>query len=224
MTTALDMIKRAKRLNRSLGIGETLSAEDAADGLTALNAMMDAWSIQRLLVYQITEDSHTMVAGTASYTIGASGTINTTRPERIEPSCDVRLSGVDAEMAGWDESDYSAIADNTTQGRPCAVYMQRAAPLATLYFYPVPDAAYTLKLRSWKRMQTFSALTDALALPAGYEDAITYSLAERLAPEDGLEPSMTVVRIAATNRKALTPNNVSRRVMMNDLDRVLGYW
>ena len=73
-------------------------------------------------------------------------------------------------------------------------------------------------------MGTVSALTDALALPGEYEDAITYSLAERLAPEDGLEPSMTVVRIAATNRKALTPNNVSRRVMMNDLDRVLGYW
>lgn len=222
MTTGLDMIRRARRLNRSLGAGEIMAAEQAAWGLEALNAMMDAWSIQRLFVYQITEDSHTMVAGTASYTIGSGGVINTTRPERIEPSSYVRLSGTDYHLEPIDEYQYNSMAVKTTPGRPSSVYLQRAAPLATLFFYPVPDAAYTLKLRSWKKLQSFAALTDLLALPAGYEDAIIYSLSERLAPEDGLEPSQTVMRIAATNRKALIPNNAPRKIMSNDVMRALG--
>ena len=222
MTTALDLIKRARRLNRTLGAGEIISAEESANGLTALNAMMDAWSVQRLFVYQITEDSAALVAGTASYTIGASGVINTTRPERIEPSSYVRLNGVDFNLSVMTDAEYNSISSKTTQGLPAGIYYSRAVPLGTLFFYPVPDAAYTLKLRSWKRLQTFTALPDVLALPAGYEDAIVYSLAERLAPEDGLEPSVTVIRIASAGRKALQPNNAARFVMTNDVTRVLG--
>ena len=222
MTTALDLIKRARRLNRTLGIGEVLAAEQSSWGLEALNAMLDAWSIQRLFVYQITEDSAAMVAGTASYTIGASGVINTTRPERIEPSSYVRLSGVDTNLDVLTDAEYNSISVKTTQGRPSGVFYSRAVPLGTLFFYPVPDAAYTLKLRSWKRLQSFTALTDVLALPAGYEEAIVFSLAETLAAEDGIEPSNTVIRKAASARRALQPNNTQRYVMTNDVSRVLG--
>ena len=222
MTTALDLIKRARRLNRTLGAGEIISAEESANGLTALNAMMDAWSVQRLFVYQITEDSAALVAGTASYTIGASGVINTTRPERIEPSSYVRLNGVDFNLSVMTDAEYNSISSKTTQGLPAGIYYSRAVPLGTLFFYPVPDAAYTLKLRSWKRLQTFAALPDVLALPAGYEEAIVFSLAETLAAEDGIEPSMTVVRKAAGGRKALQPNNAARFIMTNDVTRVLG--
>ena len=50
MATALDMIKRARKFIGALGVGETLETELANDGLEALNAMLDSWSLDDLMV------------------------------------------------------------------------------------------------------------------------------------------------------------------------------
>lgn len=46
MATALDIITRAHRLLGVSGQGEALEAEMAADGLTALNAMLPGWRLR----------------------------------------------------------------------------------------------------------------------------------------------------------------------------------
>jgi hypothetical protein len=45
MATALDIVTRALRSLRVLASGDTPSADEAADGLTALNDMLFAWRI-----------------------------------------------------------------------------------------------------------------------------------------------------------------------------------
>ena len=62
MTTATQIITRAMRLARVIGKGETPDADESADGLQALNTMLDSWQIKRLFVYQIREESFTWAA------------------------------------------------------------------------------------------------------------------------------------------------------------------
>jgi hypothetical protein len=53
VATVRDRIKRAMRLIGAAATGETPSADELADGLTALNAMLSSWSLESLLVPSI---------------------------------------------------------------------------------------------------------------------------------------------------------------------------
>lgn len=218
MATVLDIIKRAMRLTRSLGKGEAPDADEAQDGLSAINAMLEGWRLDRLLVYAVAEDTKTLSPGTGSYTIGASGAINTPRPARIAPGSYVRLSGTDYPLTEVDASAYNAITLKSTQGVPALLYYLSGVPLGTVYLHPVPDAAYELHLFSYRLLQSFSALTDTVTLPAGYEDAVAFSLAERLAVEGYGIITPDLARMAKQARDRLIAENAPRLLMRTSDD------
>lgn len=210
MPTALDMIKRSLRLVRAIGKGEIPDADESVDALAALNAMMDSWAAQRMFVYSVTESTKVLTAGTASYTMGASGSINATRPDRLTNGCYIESGSTDYPLEPISEVDYSRITDKDTRGIPSQIYLRQAVPLATLYLYPAPDSAYTLHVMAWARVQSFATLPTAMTLPSGYEEAIVYSLAERIAPEYGLPADPSVAALASRARNALVANNAQR--------------
>jgi hypothetical protein len=57
MATANSIIKRAIRLITADSSITTPDTYQLADGLEALNAMTDAFSIERLMIYQILEET-----------------------------------------------------------------------------------------------------------------------------------------------------------------------
>lgn len=207
MATALDLIKGAMRLIGAIESGETPSSEESSDGLSALNAMLDAWSVERLMVYQILQEPFSLSAGTASYTIGSGGTWNTARPVRIDSAFIRDSDGLDYPIEIITKDRYDAIADKTTQSRPEWLYYYTAYPLGTIYWYSVPDATYTAYLNSWKQLQSFAGLATDLALPPGYERAIKYNLALEIAPEYNRMPSAVVVEVANESKAALKSAN-----------------
>jgi len=206
MATALTMIQRAMRIARVTGKGETLDQDEAQDGLTALNSMLDSWQTETLSVYQIREESFTWTGAAQSRTIGASGNFVTDLPVRVDPSSAFVSNSIDYSIGTRgiiDVSAWAAIADKTTQSTiPWLIYPEYGAALVTLYAYPIPSANITFKLRSWKRLQSFSALTTVLALPPGYEEAIVFNLAERY----GFEFGKTLSREAKQTAKASKAN------------------
>src|SRR3990172_443967 len=81
--TALDIIKGAMGNIRTLGAGETPSAEDAEVCLTALNNMLDTWSSEGLMIYALSTDQKALTIGKRDYTIGSGGDIDSIRPDSI---------------------------------------------------------------------------------------------------------------------------------------------
>ena len=186
MATAISMIKRAMRLSGSIGVGETPTSDEADDGLDALNTMLDSWSIERLQVYYIVEESLTLTGG-ATYTMGVGGNLNTTRPTRIEDSCFIRFNSIDTPLKLLNFEGYAAIVDKTTGSNiPQYLFVDMQNPLVRLTFWPVPSSASAVAhIFSWKQLQQFATLTDVLALPPGYKRAIEYNLALEFGPEFG---------------------------------------
>ena len=84
MATALQVITAALRKIRILRAGEVASAEDAEDCLYALNAMLDTWSAENLMIYALTENTKALTEGDPDYTIGSAGDIDTTRPDWVD--------------------------------------------------------------------------------------------------------------------------------------------
>jgi hypothetical protein len=69
-TTALDIITGALRNINALEAGETPGASDTADALQVLNDMVEAWSIDKLMVYSSVENILTFTPGQYQYTVG----------------------------------------------------------------------------------------------------------------------------------------------------------
>lgn len=183
MATALDMIKRSMRLAGVLGEGETPTATEASDALTAFNSMLDSWSIERLMVYSMLQENFTWTAAQSSRTIGSGGNFSTTRPTRIENGY-TKIGGIDYPYRVVTKEFYDAIVDKTTQGSfPEVVYYEQKSPLGVIYAWPVPSASIDIYVNSWRQLQQFTALTTDLALPAGYQYAIEYNGAIQVALE-----------------------------------------
>lgn len=218
--TAQTMITTAVR--RLTGTsGYTLTTNEQTDFLPVLNAMMEGWSLERLMIYTILLENFPLVAGTGSYTIGSSGAFNTTRPEKLTNPCYIRntdgktdfppLKLIEPEMYGR----ISSKGTNAT-GLPEYIYCDYAYPLATLYLWPVPNQAYTLYLSSFKQLQQFSAISTAISLPPGYQRAIEWNLCLELADEIGIQPSALMIENARKSKAAVKKINAPDVVMRID--------
>ena len=212
------MITRAMRLAGVIGKGEALDDDEEQDGLAALQGMIDSWNTERLYVYQILQETLTLVAAQQTYTMGSGGDLNTTRPVRIDDSCFTRFNSVDFPLRLIDNQAWNAIPYKTVQSNvPMWLYADMQNPLVRLNLYPVPSAAGSAYIQSWKQLQAFTALTDVLVLPPGYKRAIEYSLAEEYGPEFGVEIPQIVQKIAVKARSNIKRINAPQNVMRSEV-------
>lgn len=217
MATANDLLTAAFRRGRILGVDQTPTAGESADALAALNRLLDTWWIDRLAVFQIVQENFALVAGQSSRTIGSGGNFNTTWPVKITDGCFVRRSGVDYPVAVIeDRVQYDRLRVKTNQGLPYCLFYDRAYPLGTIYFYFTPDAADTIYLNSWKRLQTLATLATAISLPPGYEDLIVDGMAIKLCPDYGLSAPDDVKKSFGHTKKMLGVLNTPSLVMSVD--------
>ena len=83
MATARDVVKRALQKIGALVKSEAPSADEASDGLNALNNMLGSWTNDGLLIVSRAWETFTLVGGTALYTMATGLTFNTARPVKI---------------------------------------------------------------------------------------------------------------------------------------------
>jgi hypothetical protein len=211
--TAQEIIKMSLRKLGVIATGETPTNAELQDGLDCMNMMLRAWVAEPLLVYGMTRESLTLTGGTYEYTIGSSGDLNTTRPEKIE-SAYVATGGIDYPMHQITHGLYDKIAVKTTGGIPNRFYYNPvySSLQGKLYIYPSPEGNYTLYLTSVKVWTDTSALTSTVAFPGPYDEVIMANLALSLAPEYGANPSAVVVDMAKTGKRRLKALNAANRV------------
>ena len=77
--TANQLITRALGIINQTDPGETPTAQEIEDGVDFLNAMMDSWRLERLMVYQVKQLSIAWGATIQTKTIGTTGDIVATR-------------------------------------------------------------------------------------------------------------------------------------------------
>lgn len=216
MGTARDLIKNSLRLIGSISTGETLSADEAVDGLLALNNLVDSWSNEKLIINQFVREEFTLTSGTQSYTLGATGALVTSRPIKIE-SASLEIQGaspyeVPMEIIDFDE--WSRISDRSIQSSiPTKLYVEGSFPNSTIHLWPVPASANKVVLYSRKPIASFALVDDNVSLPPGYLRALTYNLAIEIAPEYGKEPTSTVVMIAREAKENIKRTNSQSYIM-----------
>jgi hypothetical protein len=207
VTTAIDILKRSMRMLGVFSTGEEPSADETADGLTTLNALIGTLS-NSSMVYAKTLNSISVSASTASITVGPSGTTITPRPVRVLEESYILIGSDSYPLQVLTLQQYNSISDKTSEGTPEAIHVQADMPNITISFWPVPSDAVTLKLWSDKLIASTLSAATVLSLPPGYEDALAYLLAEAIAPEYETEPSRSVMAGVMRSRRLLAQTNL----------------
>jgi hypothetical protein len=215
MATAADLIKGSLRLIGALAAGETPSAPELQDGLASANSMLESWLADGLIVFETTREEFTLLAGTATRTMGVGGNFNTSRPVKVT-NVSVEISYAEYELDILTPQEWAVIPNKSLQGLPTKVFLSGTSPLQTLNFWPVPSSAYTVNVQSEKPIATMVAET-VLQFPPGYERALRYNLAIELAPEFGKTVSAEVAEIARTAKGTIMRANIKDDTMESDV-------
>lgn len=215
-TTANDQINAALRLIGMLAEGETASSETVMDSLAALNQMIDSWSTERLAVFNTQDQVFTWLAGSASQTLGPTGTFIGLRPVLLDDATYYRDPGTNVSFGikQINQQQYSGIAVKTvTSTYPQVLWVNQEFPDVRLTIYPVPTRDLEWHFVSVQELVQPALITTDLAFPPGYLRAFKYNLACEIAAEFGVEPSPQVRRIAMVSKRNLKRINSPDDVM-----------
>lgn len=194
--TAQAIINHAMKLIGVLEPGASPTTDETADGLTALNLLLDSWRNEGLLCFAKKIEAFTLVAGTSLYTIGTTGTFVTDRPTKIDAAYVTYLSYAH-QIEIINELEYADIRNKTiSTDYPRQLFYSPAVPLGNIYLYPVPNIAATLSLVTWSPFLLFSAASTPIFFPPGFQQALVSDLAINIAPMYNREPSPTIINMA----------------------------
>lgn len=205
MTTARTIIERAYKKIGVLGAGQSLTAEEAQDGLIALNYLLESWSIEGGLVYTETEETFPLTSA-QSYTIGSGGDFDTTRPVNVK-LVTVKQGTIDYTLDKYDQIQFGEISQKALSGIPTVYYYNGNQPLATISFYPKPDSVTSCTIYSVKELARFATLDTDQTLAVGYGRALEFNLCIDLAPEHGITASPEIVKVANESKAAIFTAN-----------------
>lgn len=231
LITPENIIRRSMRLIGAIGSGEPMTADEATDGLDALNAMLDSWWNERLAVYVLQEQSFALTPALQTYTIGPSGAFVTSRPLKIETAY-VRLNSVDYPITVVDYNRWASIMYKPQQGIPEYLYYEPTMVNGDINLWPIPSQAMTLFIATRQQIQSFPDISTTINMPPGYVDALSFNLAVRLAPEyERAVPAdvaaMATSTLANIKRLNSTPPGIMRSdtVFLDSRRRLLdGSW
>lgn len=209
--TGQSLVNRALRLLGVIGAGEDPTSDESDDALEGINAMLDAWRNERLMCYALREESLTLVAGDADYTIGPAGNLNTVRPVSIEAAWTVDANGMTHDMRMISDQDYARISVKTTQADfPELALFRGSVDTATLMVYPVPNGKVTAAKILTRVPLTALTLVGTVTLPPGWEKAIAANGALEIAAEFERTPSDEVVKMARESLAGIKTINNKR--------------
>jgi hypothetical protein len=220
--TALQYITRAMRTVGGVASGEAVSAAEAADGLTILNAMIDSWRLQRLLIFFSTETIYPIVAGLQTYTIGPTGSFVQARPVTIERASSMDYTTATAPLELpleiLTDQQWQQIPVKTTSSKLFTRLRYRLTdPNGTIELWPVPTSTLVkLKLYTPSALTAFIDLATNYVVAPGYEEAIVYNLAKRYAPELGQRLSPEVNDLAIQSLKWVRLANITLEELVID--------
>ena len=158
---------------------EVRTGYDAKTARRSMNLMFAEWANRGLNLWTVTQDTTSLVQGTANYTLA---------PDVIDIlDMGLRRNGIVFEMERISRSDYLDFPDTTSQGRPSQFYFNRQiSPVITLWQTP-ENSTDTLVYYYVRRIEDVDTLQNTTGIPFRFYPCmvagLAYYLAMKRAPE-----------------------------------------
>jgi hypothetical protein len=180
--TARSAIRRALLRLNAVGATQTVKPQDEQDAYAVLRAMMSGFNARRLLGTVGVRSPYTLVNGTGSYTVGATGTLVGERPNEVDAAMIVPSGqSYEQEMRVLTRQEWNAQTHKSQSGEPWAVHYEPTATNGTLYVLWVPNRNASIVLYHKLALTTFADLTTEYSFADGVEELIELQLTVRVA-------------------------------------------
>lgn len=181
--TPTRVIKQALKDAGRLQTGQTPSADVYLDAQTRLVDLINFMQTQGLVLWLNSIQSVTLVAGTASYTLGPGGAISSTKPPRVLGGWYVASGGARRPLNPMAWSDYLSLGNLTSSGAVNSYFVDKQQSNLVVKFWQVPDATAatgTAELLVQRQATAWLELTDTIGFPVEWYMALRWSLADEL--------------------------------------------
>lgn len=159
--------------------GESPTSTQITEASEALNLMVKTFVTDGMPLWKVSEHSLTLLASTASYTIG-SRLLKVVQAYRSTDSVDTPLRIITRD-------EYNRLSSKTSTGYPVSIYHDPRRADSIITVWPVPDSTVagntTVRLTYAAPFEDFDSSTDDPDFPQEWFEALVYGLADRLAPE-----------------------------------------
>lgn len=214
MATWLEVITDAYYELGVLNAADTLSAEDAALGLSRLNDLLDLWNAERQTIYREQFNTFTITPNLQPHTIGPSGatwTMTTNRPVSIDGAnlvLNTSTPDIHIPLEILTYPEWLMLPTPAQTGSvPTKLYYDPTWPNGSVYLWTVPTVAYEIQLMT-RAVLAQVALSDTFTLPPGYKTAITLTLTEDLSAPLNAPVKPSTTQKATKARAQIFSNNV----------------
>lgn len=218
---ALDLIVDAMIEIGMLSPGEQPDGDNAQWAFRKLNYLLDVLAAQRKYVWASTFQTFNLIAGHSPHTIGpnAADFLVNQRPMRIESWSLVLNTGQQAidlpHRPLRDDSWWAGVGMKSLQSNiPTDLYYSADSPNGSLFFWPVPNVVYPVRLELWTLLSQFAAITDPVDgpggtgfLPPAYRAALMLTLAETLQSGARKSGDQGLAAMALAARNVVFGNN-----------------
>lgn len=166
----------------------TAPTDAYAELIPMVNRMLSSYSLDGHRIYTADINQFNLTSGKKIYTIGPGGELDCPRPIYIKEA-NVLLPTTPVvrwRLAILSDDEWAQISIQDLPGAPpVAIYYDGgmdANGRGNLYLWFQPPPSYTLELYTWLALKSnFTAVTDAVVLPPGYEEMIVTNGAVRAA-------------------------------------------
>lgn len=215
--TARDIVKKGLRLITVVGTGSDMSAEDANDGLSSLNAMLASFSVEGDTTYSQVVETFPLTAGVGEYTIGVGGDFDTGIPTRIM-AMTYKIGDVEYTITPYSVEQYADISIKSISGIPDTYWFDSGYPLAKIRLSDLPSTDGVLTIYSEKPLTSFATLDTEYTFPAEYQAMLEYNLAVIIAPEYEREAAVSVKQYAKRTFNAIRSANKRNGINISTMD------
>lgn len=195
--TARAIVTRALKLLSVAGAGQTVDAEDGADGLEALNWMLKSMQAEGVNMWREDEVSQVVLAGEIETLI---------TPRVVDIQSARIVTGYQRTLARWERGEYDQIPNKTSPGIPSCYFLDQRLNETHLRLWPVPSMDMTVIYTAARVIEDVTDLDQTLDIPQMWLEAVCYNLAVRLYPSFGGE-RIDAVRAEAERLYALMLNH-----------------
>lgn len=190
--------------------GDPVPAADMDFCVRRLNRVLDMWAALKRYAYNVTFGAYTLTPAHQPHLIGpglgAPDFGIASRPVRIEGAALI-VNNVDLGINIRDDDWWQRQRVKTlSTAVPTDLFPSYDAPNVALYFWPIPDAAYDVRLETWVSLQQVTDPSVDFVAPQGYNLAVMQTLAEELTIPYGKPMPEGLPRAAARSRAAILSN------------------
>lgn len=176
--TRNELIARAFRKLGVLAPGQTLTADQLAQGLESLNAVVQDWTNDHIFLFTQEAKTRVLIPTQPKVSLNIDGL--------IDIDCVKLREDEDTALERILFEDYMSILSKDDAGDPvCYAVDYRTM---SVYLYPTPTTADTLYFRAIKKLSDWDEAAGSGDFSAAWQQAITYAVAADLAPEYSIPP------------------------------------